>query len=216
MNKKQVYLCVSLLAQYRVFFGAEEVTPENPIVVEKYVSGSFAKQIHEGWQKVVASVQNFNELAQNQYNYKKESTLVVEEKKMLDNNSCDSQKPLAQEKQPLLTLLKKHSSEINLTLAQKYVIVGVAASLVVAGVIYKYGLFSSKKNLKITAYKVQKLVESVVQNSTLSKQDQLHKIFELLIRNGLEDIVVYNDHVFQINDQFKVEINGRLVKVTCL
>ncbi len=109
---------------------------------------------------------------------------------------------------------KQSNNDPYLTKNQQYAVAATVLCVIAAGIIYKYDLLASQKEESITVEEVQELVEIVVHNSSIPKQDQLNKIFEILIRNGLDNIVVYNDHMFEVNDQFKVEIKGKAVKVT--
>ena len=98
---------------------------------------------------------------------------------------------------------------------QQYIVLGVSC-FITAVIVYKYCHSSSNKYLLRKKIAIKKIVESVLTNQSISKDDRLNKIFEILLRQGLKNIVVYNDHMFEVDDvyTFKVDFEGNKVRVT--
>lgn len=209
MNKKYAYICMSLLS-----YGID-ITCEEPVIqdvsiheIAEYEPLKFTDQITIFADQLTKKITTYSMLLRAQYDYYT---------KQDDNYAKNSEIPIPTvtiKKPESLVLLKKYTPDMNLTNQQKYIVAGTIACAIVLGVAYKYGLFSSSKDIVITAKEIQELVESVVLNVSIPEQDQLHKVFEVLIRNGLENIVVYNDHLFEVNDMYKVQVKERSVKVT--
>jgi hypothetical protein len=201
MNKKNIFICVSLLVYSIVTIAAEPAVPEALVNnVAEYQPASFTEQIDYVAQQVMANAAMYHKIFRAQYDdYMKASEIPIP-------------KPIIKKSQPLVHL-KKYKPIFNLATNQKYVVAATIACVIVAAIVYKYGRSSTKMDIVITAQEVQELVESVIHNPAIPKQDQLNIVFEVLIRNGLDNIVVHNDHLFEVNDMFKVEIKGRSVKV---
>ena len=61
---------------------------------------------------------------------------------------------------------------------------------------------------------IREIILDVLHNSAISKEQKLHKVFQELSQNGYDNIVVYNENLFDINDTFRVDIHENIVKVT--
>ncbi len=110
---------------------------------------------------------------------------------------------------------KTLSGHISLLHGRTIITATVVCALAVV-VVYKKGWFSHKEAQYMTEQDLQKMIETVIQNDLISKNDKLNKIFDILVINGLTNIVVYNEDLFEIEDQFKVELCEDSVKVTRL
>ena len=203
MNKKHVSLFASILVYNLVIFSSTSnaVSPATastvqqnatPGVVTDIKPEPFSKQFSAAVEYLLKNFSSSMDFVCSKYN---EHFLGQEPPKKLDP-------------------IKPSNNDSYFTKNQQYAIAAAVVCVVVAGIVYKYDLLASKNEESITAEEVQELVEMIVHNSAISKQDQLNKIFELLMSNGLDNIVVYNDHMFEVNDIFKVEIKGKAVKVT--
>lgn len=116
-------------------------------------------------------------------------------------------------------LLYKNESQLQILQSEtkyQYIVAVTVISALAVAVIYKKGWFLHKDAQLITEKDVQKMIETVIYNDVISKNDRLNKIFDVLVSNGLTNIVVYNEHLFEIDDQFKVELREDSVKVTRL
>lgn len=102
----------------------------------------------------------------------------------------------------------------NLSATQKYAFGIVTLSAVAAGVAYQLGYFSKTSDLNVTEQDIQEMIESVISNDLIAPSEKLSQVFEVLVRNGLGNIVVYSDTMFDVEDTFRVEINGDKVFVT--
>lgn len=210
MNKKYAYICLSLLLYGIETICSEHIAPEVAYSsVAEYKPGKFTDQVTFVIDRLTEKSMRLHTFLLTQY----------EHYSKLDDNNCAQTieipvpKPIIKKSEPF-DHLKKYKPDMNLTTQQKYIVAAAVACVAILGIVYKYKIFSSSKNVAITAKEVQKLVEGVVHNVSIPKQDQLNNIFEVLIKSGLENIVVYNDHLFEVNDLYKVEIKGRSVKVT--
>lgn len=231
MHKKYVYVCCISLLVCTIAVGSEnqEAAPSE----NEYEPGLFTEQLKFGFEKMRESSLLLSEKVSDfYYRYVGQGVTQDVDQDIVENAG---QNILIQEavqevveqqnvmpvpnmlapKQYLASFdIKKYIPEMNLTKNQKYVIATTITCAVLVGIAYKYGLFSSKKKIDITAKNIQKLVESVLHNQAIPKQDKLNHIFKLLMKKGLSNMVIHNDHVFEVNNQFKVEIKGKTVKVT--
>lgn len=115
-----------------------------------------------------------------------------------------------------VTMQPKMGSEQIFLLNDRTIITATVVCALAVVVIYKREWFFYKDAQRMTEQDVQKMIETVIHNDVISKNDTLNKIFDILVSNGLTNIVVYNEHLFEIDDQFKVELCEDSVKVTRL
>lgn len=226
MNKKYVYICVSLLF-YGVEITSSDQANQDLLIhdASEYKPGKFTDQISFVANQLTEKVAVCYAYLQKQYDaYNKQ--LKISASHQIDNVNTEesfqtqtlasftpSPYSAIKKSEPLIHL-KKYKPDIHLTKQQTYMVAATVAGAIALSLVYKYGWFSSSKEIDIAAQDIQQLIESVVHNMSIPKQDLLNNVFEVLISNGLENIVVYNEHLFEVNDRYKVEIKGKSVRVT--
>lgn len=186
MMNKNIFLCIGLLMYATVAIGSE---PH----VDEIIPTTFAQQVDAARDFINTYAQLVQARAYKAYN-----------------------DYMVQQEVQSVSIQKKKSdiARFHLSKTQKYMIGATIACVIAAGLAYHYGWFAKDYTVSISEQEVQAIIETVVHDSLVSKKDQLNKIFEILVSNGLTDIVVYNDHMFEVNEQFRVELRGNLVKVT--
>lgn len=220
MNKKYAYVCSALL-MYSFEINFLEAKDQEAFMHSdaQYVPPKFSDQFAFFAEKVAVSIEKSHDLFKIGYNdyfkiYQDSLTdLFYRAAQIIEESIQTEQEEIEQvsEKSPSL---KEVVCELHSPNKQKYVIAVAAVAIITASVAYKYRSLSSSQNAAKTKQEIQNLVESVLCNPSVLKENKLLVIVEILIKNGFENIVVCDQHAFEIDNHFKVEINERLAKVT--
>lgn len=127
------------------------------------------------------------------------SNIFADSSKKLNNNV---QSNTNQTDADLLSQVK------NYTLDNKKIILSVA---LIALVVYKYGFFSSSKELVLTPEEIKDIVMEVLQDQRVHKQYKMRKIIQILRDHGVSNIIQYDAYKIEIDESIIVEIHGNSV-----
>ena len=101
-----------------------------------------------------------------------------------------------------------------IVLYKNYIVSGLTIGVALSIIAYYYDVFDIKNQSQETMKEIREIILDVLHNSAISKEQKLHKVFQELSQNGYDNIVVYNENLFDINDTFRVDIHENIVKVT--